>query len=163
MGGTRLTVKMIQKTLPGIEINHVVNTNFKGFQALVNKVDCVYVDIDRRYFNDNAIAYATIDVKPGYQKMCGSRALDYVRFRHEDTDLVRGARQQDFIRQARSQVGVKKHPEGPQGVPAAVREVHGHRHPRSAADPEPVEGNRLFRRVTRSRRSASGRTSVRRT
>jgi LCP family protein required for cell wall assembly len=107
-GGTRLTVKTIQENLPGIEINHVVNTNFKGFQALVNKVDCVYVDIDRRYFNDNAIAYATIDVKPGYQKMCGSRALDYVRFRHEDTDLVRGARQQDFIRQARSQVGVKR-------------------------------------------------------
>ena len=107
-GGTRLTVKTIQENLPGIQINHVVNTNFKGFQALVNKVGCVYVDIDRRYFNDNAIAYATIDVKPGYQKMCGSRALDYVRFRHEDTDLVRGARQQDFIRQARSQVGVKK-------------------------------------------------------
>lgn len=107
-GGTRLTVRSIQENLPGIEINHVVNTNFKGFQALVNKVGCVYVDIDRRYFNDNAIAYATIDVKPGYQKMCGSRALDYVRFRHEDTDLVRGARQQDFIRQARSQVGVKR-------------------------------------------------------
>jgi LCP family protein required for cell wall assembly len=107
-GGTRLTVKTIQANLPGIKINHVINTNFKGFQALVNKVGCVYVDIDRRYFNDNAIAYATIDVKPGYQKMCGSRALDYVRFRHEDTDLVRGARQQDFIRQARTQVGVKK-------------------------------------------------------
>jgi hypothetical protein len=75
---------------------------------MVNKVGCVYVDIDRRYFNDNAVAYATIDVKPGYQKMCGSRSLDYVRFRHEDTDLVRGARQQDFIRQARNQVGVKK-------------------------------------------------------
>jgi polyisoprenyl-teichoic acid--peptidoglycan teichoic acid transferase len=107
-GGTRLTVRTIQANLPGIEINHVVNTNFKGFQALVNKVGCVYVDIDRRYFNDNSAAYATIDVKPGYQKMCGSRALDYVRFRHEDTDLVRGARQQDFIRQARSQVGVKR-------------------------------------------------------
>jgi LCP family protein required for cell wall assembly len=107
-GGTRLTVKAIQANLPGIKINHVVNTNFKGFKALVNKVGCVYVDIDRRYFNDNAVAYATIDVKPGYQKMCGGRALDYVRFRHEDTDLVRGARQQDFIRQARSQVGVQK-------------------------------------------------------
>src|SRR5215207_7299005 len=107
-GGTRLTVRTIQANLPGIEINHVVNTNFKGFQALVNKVGCVYVDIDRRYFNDNSAAYATIDVKPGYQKMCGSRALDYVRFRHEDTDLVRGARQQDFIRQGRSQVGVQK-------------------------------------------------------
>jgi polyisoprenyl-teichoic acid--peptidoglycan teichoic acid transferase len=108
VGGVRLTVKAIQEALPGIEINHVVNTNFKGFKALVNRMGCMYIDIDRRYFNDNAIAYATIDVKPGYQKMCGGKALDYVRFRHEDTDLVRGARQQDFIRQGRSQVGVQK-------------------------------------------------------
>jgi len=107
-GGTRLTVKAIQENLPGIKINHVINTNFKGFKAMVNRVGCFYVDIDRRYFNDNAIAYATIDVKPGYQKMCGGKALDYVRFRHEDTDLVRGARQQDFIRQGRNQVGVQK-------------------------------------------------------
>jgi LCP family protein required for cell wall assembly len=108
VGGVRLTVKVIQEALPGIEINHVVNTNFKGFKALVNRIGCMYIDIDRRYFNDNAVAYATIDVKPGYQKMCGGKALDYVRFRHEDTDLVRGARQQDFIRQGRSQVGVQK-------------------------------------------------------
>lgn len=107
-GGVRLTVRAIQETLPGIRINHVVNTNFKGFKALVNRIGCMYVDIDRRYFNDNARAYATIDVKPGYQKMCGDRALDYVRFRHEDTDLVRGARQQDFIRQSRTQVGVQE-------------------------------------------------------
>ncbi|MDX6698179.1 MAG: polyisoprenyl-teichoic acid--peptidoglycan teichoic acid transferase [Solirubrobacteraceae bacterium] len=107
-GGTRLTVRTIQANLPGIKINHVVDTNFKGFKAMVNRIGCMYVDIDRRYFNDNAVAYATIDVKPGYQKMCGDRALDYVRFRHEDTDLVRGARQQDFIRQARTQVGVQK-------------------------------------------------------
>jgi LCP family protein required for cell wall assembly len=108
VGGVRLTVRAIQEALPGIQINHVINTNFKGFKALVNRVGCFYVDIDRRYFNDNAIAYATIDVKPGYQKMCGEKALDYVRYRHEDTDLVRGARQQDFIRQGRNQVGVQK-------------------------------------------------------
>jgi polyisoprenyl-teichoic acid--peptidoglycan teichoic acid transferase len=107
-GGVRLTVRTIHKALPGIRINHVINTNFKGFKAMINRVGCFYVDIDRRYFNDNARAYATIDVKPGYQKMCGDRALDYVRFRHEDTDLVRGARQQDFIRQARNQVGVQE-------------------------------------------------------
>ena len=42
-----------------------------------------------------------INVKPGYQKMCGKRALEYVRYRHRDTDIVRGARQQDFLRQVR--------------------------------------------------------------
>jgi polyisoprenyl-teichoic acid--peptidoglycan teichoic acid transferase len=107
VGGVRLTVRAIEQALPGIEINHVINTNFRGFKAAVNKVGCLYLDVDRRYFNDNPIAYAEINVKPGYQRLCGGPALDYVRYRHEDTDIVRGARQQDFIRQARNQVGVQ--------------------------------------------------------
>src|SRR5206468_12230582 len=34
--------------------------------------------------------------------------LDYVRYRHGDNDLVRAARQQDFIRQLTHQAGVRK-------------------------------------------------------
>jgi hypothetical protein len=63
----------------------------------------VYADIDRRYYNDSA-EYAFIDVQAGYQRMCGRKALQYVRFRHEDTDIVRAARQQDFLRQAKQQI-----------------------------------------------------------
>ena len=33
--------------------------------------------------------FATIDVNPGYQKLKGQDALDYVRYRHGDNDLVR--------------------------------------------------------------------------
>lgn len=107
-GGPRLAVRTVQQNLPGIRINHVVDVKFKGFREAVDKVGCLYVDIDRRYFNDNSLAYATINIKPGYQKLCGSDALDYVRFRHTDTDLVRAARQQDFVRQAKNQGGVQK-------------------------------------------------------
>ena len=80
----------------------------------MNTLGCVYVDVDRRYFNDNnppvdsRSPYATIDLKPGYQRLCGSQALDYVRFRHLDDDFVRAARQQDFLRQAKDQVGIAK-------------------------------------------------------
>jgi polyisoprenyl-teichoic acid--peptidoglycan teichoic acid transferase len=49
-----------------------------------------------------------IDIDPGYQKLCGKDALAYVRYRHGDNDLVRGARQQDFLRQVRSAKGTKK-------------------------------------------------------
>src|SRR6185436_19503340 len=52
--------------------------------------------------------YAAINIRPGYQKMCGQRALEYVRYRHTDTDIVRAARQQDFLRQARQQLSVGK-------------------------------------------------------
>src|SRR5918912_2884441 len=104
VGGPELTLKTV-KAVTGLRINHVVNVHFTGFWRAVNAVGCVYADIDRRYFNDSA-AYSYIDVQPGYQRMCGRKALQYVRFRHEDSDLVRSARQQDFIRQAKQQVGV---------------------------------------------------------
>ena len=52
--------------------------------------------------------YATIDVKAGYQKLCGQDALDFVRYRHFDTDLVRAARQQQFLTDAKAQIGVGK-------------------------------------------------------
>jgi polyisoprenyl-teichoic acid--peptidoglycan teichoic acid transferase len=106
-GGPRLTVQTIRRVLH-VQVNHVVNLNFRAFKEAVNRIGCVYVDIDRRYFNADALAYATIDVQPGYQKMCGDKALDYVRFRHDDSDLVRAARQQDFLRQAKDQVGVRR-------------------------------------------------------
>lgn len=106
IGGPKLTTKTIKKLL-GIEINHVVDVRFSGFQKIVNALGCVYVDIDRRYFNDNP-AFADIDVQPGYQKLCGYNSLEYARFREEDSDLVRAARQQDFLRQAKAQVSSTK-------------------------------------------------------
>jgi hypothetical protein len=77
----------------------------------VDYLGCIYVQVDRRYFNDNnppvggGAPYAIINIQPGYQHLCGSDALDYVRFRHLDTDLIRNARQQDFLRQIKNQIG----------------------------------------------------------
>jgi LCP family protein required for cell wall assembly len=114
-GGPRLTVRTIQRLFKGVTghgfpINNVLVVNFGSFKAAVNYIGGVYVDIDRRYFNDNSQAdhYATIDIQPGYQKLMGQDALDYVRFRHTDNDIVRAARQQDFLRQARNAAGFRK-------------------------------------------------------
>ncbi|QEC47738.1 LytR family transcriptional regulator [Baekduia soli] len=113
IGGAPLTVKTVRKLL-NIPINHVVNVNFGGFRRAVDRLGCVYTDVDRRYFNDNNPPfggggdYATIDIKAGYQQLCGQDALDYVRYRHFDTDLVRAARQQQFLSDAKDQVGVGK-------------------------------------------------------
>ena len=112
LGGPKLSIKTV-KQLTGLAINHYVDVSFHGFSEGVNALGCVYVDIDRRYFNDNSgqaygQGFAVINVKPGYQKMCGQRALEYVRYRHTDNDIVRGARQQDFLRQVRSQVSTRK-------------------------------------------------------
>ena len=48
--------------------------------------------------------YATIDLQPGYQRLTGLRALDFVRYRHTDSDFYRNARQQQFVRALKDQV-----------------------------------------------------------
>ena len=107
-GGTNLLIKTIQQNVfPAFHASHIIDVNFAGFIALVNAIHCVYSDVDHRYYNNTALTdYASINVQPGYQRLCGFRALQFVRFRHSDSDLVRNARQQDFIRWARDQYGV---------------------------------------------------------
>jgi LCP family protein required for cell wall assembly len=110
-GGTKLTLRVV-KELTGLPINHVVNIDFLGFAQGVYAIGCVYADIDRRYYHSNvglppSEQYAEINVQPGYQLMCGNQALDYVRYRHTDTDIVRSARQQEFLSAARQRISVK--------------------------------------------------------
>ncbi len=102
LGGPKLTVETV-KQLTGLPINHVINVTFKGFWRAVNSIGCVYTDVDRDYFNDTA-EFTYINIDPGYQRLCARKALQYVRYRHTDTDLVRSARQQDFLRQMKQQV-----------------------------------------------------------
>ena len=104
-GGPPLTLKTV-KQLTGLPVNHVVNVNFNGFADAVDAIGCVFIDVDRRYFVSEESEYSAIDppIEPGYQKLCGFKALQYVRFRLDDTDLVRSARQQDFVREARQKI-----------------------------------------------------------
>jgi LCP family protein required for cell wall assembly len=110
-GGTKLTLQVV-KELTGLPINHIVNVDFLGFAQGVYAIGCVYTDVDRRYYHSNeglppSEQYAEINVTPGYQLLCGKKALDYVRYRHTDTDIVRSARQQDFLTAARQRVSVE--------------------------------------------------------
>jgi LCP family protein required for cell wall assembly len=94
----RGTLDTIQH-LTGIGVNYLITVDFHGFKLLVNKLHGVYVDVDHRYLNTHGgpYGYAKIDLEPGYQKLDGEDALDFVRFRHTDSDLYRVARQQLFL------------------------------------------------------------------
>lgn len=105
-GGIRLTLETV-KQLTGLRVNHVINVNFRGFAKAVDALGCIWMDIDRRYYNADQ-SYATIDIQPGYQRLCGQSALDFVRFRHTDNDIVRAARQQSFLQAIKQQVGFGK-------------------------------------------------------
>ncbi len=108
--------------------------NFGGFQRAVNRLGCVYIDVDHRYYHSNAglppsAQYSEIDIKPGYQKLCGAKALDYVRYRHIDSDFVRSARQQDFLRQAKGQFCAVLDPRRSHRAREDLRALHAHRRP----------------------------------
>jgi polyisoprenyl-teichoic acid--peptidoglycan teichoic acid transferase len=114
IGGPDLVVRTVKKLLgPQVKVNHVINVQFNGFQRAVNYLHGVYVDVDQFYHHSNAglapsQQYSEINVKPGYQKLVGSDALAYVRYRHTDSDFIRADRQQDFLRQVKDQVGESK-------------------------------------------------------
>jgi LCP family protein required for cell wall assembly len=103
LGGPRLTAQTV-KQITGLEINHLVNVDFTGFARAVNAIGCVYIDVDRRYYIAPNTGTSEINLQPGYQALCGFDALSFVRYRHTDNDIVRSARQQSFLREARAKV-----------------------------------------------------------
>jgi len=94
------------KALTGVPINYLITVNFRGFRQIIDRLGGAWVDIDRRYFNDRRgpLGYASIDLLPGYRQVSGLQALDYVRYRHTDSDLYRIARQQQFVKAFKGQV-----------------------------------------------------------
>ena len=84
--------------LTGLDIHFLIGVNFDGFRESVDKLGGVWLDIDRRYLNAQGGDYATINLWPGYQRLKGWQALDFVRYRHTDSDLFRLGRQQQFVK-----------------------------------------------------------------
>jgi LCP family protein required for cell wall assembly len=106
--GSKGTLQTV-RDLIGLPINYLITVNFRGFKQIVNRLGGVWIDVDRRYFNNNAglsptFGYATINLQPGYQLLTGGSALDYVRYRHTDSDLFRVARQQQFVKAMKYQL-----------------------------------------------------------
>jgi LCP family protein required for cell wall assembly len=107
LGGIQLMTETIKRVL-GLKINHVVVMTFPHFKRAVDKMGCVYTTIDRRYYHSNANSvqqYFEVNLQPGYQKVCGDQALQFVAYRHGDTSLVRDARDQRFLLDVKAQYG----------------------------------------------------------
>src|ERR1019366_4324842 len=86
LGGPNLLIKTIHTNVfPALHVNHIIDVNFGSFEKLVNAIGCVYSDVDHRYYNNTALTgYSSINIQPGYQRLCGASALAFVRFRHTD-------------------------------------------------------------------------------
>jgi LCP family protein required for cell wall assembly len=119
--GTKGTLETVRK-LTGVPVNYLITVNFRGFRQLVDATGGIWLDVDRRYFNDRGgdFGYATINLFPGYQKLGGYQALDFVRYRHTDSDLYRVARQQMFVRAFKDQI---KASAGPLDLPKVIKTI----------------------------------------
>ena len=100
LGGSKEATLLAAETVehevfPGLHLNGIVDVNFAGFIKVVDTLGCAYVNVDHRYYNENVGSvetdYTSINLQPGYQKLCYENALDYVRYRHTDSDFVRVA------------------------------------------------------------------------
>jgi len=135
--------------LTGLPINYLIRVNFLGFIGVVNKLGGVWMDVDRRYFNHNngsyLTNYANIDLQPGYQHLTGKQALDFVRFRHTDSDLYRLARQQEFVSAVRQQVA---HSFGPTSIPGIINTITQHQYVEVARGGRELNLSDIYRYAT---------------
>jgi LCP family protein required for cell wall assembly len=105
-GGATTTLGVVEHLLH-IKINDLVVVDFQAFAFLVNGLGCVYVDVDHLYDSGPYASFAHIYIPPGYRPLCYYQALSYVRYREGDSTYARDAREQDFIRQAKQQLGIR--------------------------------------------------------
>jgi LCP family protein required for cell wall assembly len=108
-GGVKLMLETIKNVL-GLTVNHVFVTNFKKFKRAVDEMGCVYMTVDKRYYHVNepeGEQYFEINLQPGYQRLCGKQALEFVANRHESTSLIRDARDQRFLLEVKAEYGAK--------------------------------------------------------
>jgi len=122
-GGPALAVETVEEFL-GIDINHYIGINFRGFQRVVDTLGGVWVDVDVEIDDPKAASHGSrgaYHIDPGYQLLDGEHALTFVRSRNfPDADFTRMRHQQQFFKaladQATKFTNVFK-------VPALVKDI----------------------------------------
>lgn len=97
IGGVALSRETAENFL-GIPVDYFAKVNLDSFGRIIDAVGGVTVNVEKRMqYVDSWDGY-TIDLQPGVQRLDGRTALQYVRYRDEDGDIGRVARQQGFIK-----------------------------------------------------------------
>ncbi len=98
IGGVEMTKKTIEKTL-GIKVHKYVLVHEGIVKALVDALGGVDVYIEKPMHYRDRTAHLTINFDKGMQKLSGQKAIEYLRFRHDQMgDIGRTQRQQWFVR-----------------------------------------------------------------
>ncbi|WP_055074082.1 LCP family protein [Pseudanabaena sp. 'Roaring Creek'] len=98
-GGAALSAQTVSQVLGDIPIDRYIRFNVNGFGKLIDALGGidVYVPKKMKYQDDSQHLY--INLNPGQQKLNGNKAIQYMRYRHDDLgDIGRVQRQQAFFR-----------------------------------------------------------------
>lgn len=93
-GGPRLSIRTVEE-FTDLKINHYVQIDFRGFKKMVDALGGIDVDV-KETINNRSRQYRMY-IPKGSQRMDGELALNYVRYRHGDSDFKRAERQQNFL------------------------------------------------------------------
>jgi LCP family protein required for cell wall assembly len=97
IGGAKKAREVISAAL-GIPIDYHIVIDYEGFAKLIDLLGGVQMNVTERLKYDDKIQDLHIDIVPGLQRMDGTKALHYVRYRGKNgTDLQRIRRQQQLI------------------------------------------------------------------
>lgn len=94
IGGPELAVDKVEE-LMNEKIDYYIELDFEGFKKIIDTIGGVTINVDQRMYKPSE----NIDLQPGEQKLDGSDALAFVRFRgYTMGDIERTAHQQEFIK-----------------------------------------------------------------
>ena len=99
VGGASLSAQTVSQVLGDIPIDRYIRFNVSGFGKLIDALGGVDVFVPKKmkYQDDSQRLY--INLNAGQQKLNGSKAIQYMRYRHDDLgDIGRVQRQQSFFR-----------------------------------------------------------------
>ena len=88
------------ENLLGVEMEHYVLINVNAFTKIIDAIGGVDINVEKRmYYEDpwDDNGGLVINLYPGQQHMDGKTAITYVRYRDEEGDIGRIARQQKFM------------------------------------------------------------------
>lgn len=100
LGGRQLAQRTVEDFL-GTPIDHYVMVNNRAFKRVIDAIGGIDIDVEMRmeyedpWDDDGGLV---IDLYPGFQHLDGKEAIGYVRYRDEEGDIGRIARQQKFVR-----------------------------------------------------------------
>lgn len=96
-GGIELTRQTVENLLD-IEIPYYVAVDLSGIINIIDELGGISIDVEKRMYYVDYAGGLYIDLDKGDQKLSGTQAMGYLRYRRDGGDFKRINRQQKFLK-----------------------------------------------------------------